>query len=213
MRSICDFNLSTPRNRTQSSNECGIVINNTVSGKRVETKTKRRASSFPETLTYPDIASVQGSPLDFPPTPTPPVGVEYPTQTREIILESPELLEAKMQVEFYKELAQTFSKILKSTNLKLIVNLIDQSGKIIVDATSLCILIGLIVNVPAEQIHIEYEATSEGGCTTKVNPIHKIETIKINHTDFKLGYNEKYNILGDTFAVSLKKVFISKVFD
>jgi hypothetical protein len=212
MRSICDFNLSTPRNRTQSSNECGIVINNTVTGKS-DAKTRRR-SSFPETLTYPDIQSVQGSPLtEYPPGQPPSQGIEYPVQSRDVILESPEFLEAKAQADFYKELAHTFSKILKSTNLKLIVNLIDQSGKIIVDAGSLCTLIGLIVNVPSDQIHIEYESSSAGeGCTTKINPICKIETIKINHIDFKLGYNEKYNILGDTFAVSLKKVFITSTF-
>jgi hypothetical protein len=153
---------------------------------------------------------VGASPLEFPPPQTPPV--EY--QSRDVVLEPTELLEAKSQAEFYKELAYTFSKILKSTNLKLIVNLIDQSGKIIVDASSLCVLIGLIVNVPADQIHIEYESGSVGeGCSTKINPICKVDTIKINHIDFKLGYNEKYNILSDTFAVSLKKVFISKLAD
>jgi hypothetical protein len=206
MRSICDFNLSTPRNRTQSSNECGIVINNTVTGK---TDTKAKHRSFPETITYPDIASVQGSPLDYPPG-QPPPPVEY--QSRDVVVESPELLEARLQASFYRELATTFSKILKSTNIKLIANLIDQSGKIIVDATSLCLLIGLITNVPAEQIHIEYESSGDVKCpTSKFNPICRISTIKINHIDFKLGYNEKYNILSDTFAISLKKVFIADI--
>jgi hypothetical protein len=31
MSSLVDFNISTPRNRRQSSNECDVVINNHVS--------------------------------------------------------------------------------------------------------------------------------------------------------------------------------------
>jgi hypothetical protein len=112
--------------------------------------------------------------------------------------------------ELYKLLAITFSHILKDNNPKLIANIIDNSGKIIVDAGNLVKIIALITNSPETDIHIEYVNNDGNGCTacTKINPIKKIENIKIGYVDFKLGYNDKYNILADTFNISLKKCII-----
>jgi hypothetical protein len=133
------------------------------------------------------------------------IGVKYPNAED---LQN-QIVELKLQVDFYQELAHTFSKILKSNNIKLLTNLIDQSGKIILDTESLCILIGLITNSNAGQVNIQYESTDGDGCFAKINPIHKIETIKIGYIDFQLGYNTQYNTLQEKFAVSLRKVIVS----
>ena len=92
----------------------------------------------------------------------------------------------------------------------MIANIIDNSGKIIVEATSLVKIIALICNTLESEIHIEYVVNKEGGCTacTKINPIKRIENIKIGYVDFKLGYNDKYNILADMFNISMKKCII-----
>ena len=42
----------------------------------------------------------------------------------------------------------------------------------------------------------------------KINPIKRIEAIKVAGLDFKLTYNEKYNMLTDEYSVSLRKVLI-----
>jgi hypothetical protein len=131
--------------------------------------------------------------------------VSYPN-TEEI---TNQIIELKAQVEFYEELAQTFSKILKSNNIKLIANLIDQSGKIILDAESLCILIGMITSSNPATVNIQYESNEEGGCFAKINLIHKIKTIKIGVIDFNLGFNAQYNTLQQKFAVSLKRVVVN----
>ena len=99
---------------------------------------------------------------------------------------------------------------LKDNNAKLIANIIDNSGKIIVEAGNLIKIIALITNTAETDIHIEYVNNDGAGCMacTKINPIKKIENIKIGYVDFKLGFNDKYNILSDTFNVSLKKCII-----
>jgi hypothetical protein len=129
----------------------------------------------------------------------------YPT-AEDLITQVTEL---KSQVEFYQELAHTFSKILKNNNVKLIANLIDQSGKIILDAESLCILIGLITSSDPATVSIQYESNDEGGCFAKINLIHKVKSIKIGVIDFNLGFNAQYNTLQENFAVSLKRVVVS----
>ena len=112
--------------------------------------------------------------------------------------------------ELYKLLALTFSNILKDNNAKLIANIIDNSGKIIVEAGNLIKIIALITGASETDIHIEYVNNDGAGCAacTKINPIKKIENIKIGFVDFKLGFNDKYNILTDTFNISLKKCII-----
>ena len=126
-----------------------------------------------------------------------PVNVETPTSVSE-------------SVDLYKLLALTFSNILKDNNPKLIANVIDNSGKIVVEAGNLIKIIALITNTLESEIHIEYVNNDGAGCSacTKINPIKKIENIKIGYVDFKLGFNDKYNILSDTFNVSLKKCII-----
>lgn len=114
--------------------------------------------------------------------------------------------ELRSNVGFYHELAQTFSKILKSNNIDLLAKIIDNSGKIILDAESLCNLIGLIVeNI---DVALQYEE-KEAACLNKINPSHKLENVKVRNLDFKRCYNNLYNILQDKCAVSLPIILVS----
>ena len=135
----------------------------------------------------------------------------YPTyppmvMERSVNLEDNTSNEVNYELEMYKLLAKTYGDILRNNNAKLIANLIDPSGKVIVEAESLVRIIALTCEVSPETIHIEYEAT--GGCCVKINPIRKVKNIKVNNLDFKLGYNEKYNNLTDIYHISLKKTII-----
>jgi hypothetical protein len=166
----------------------GVVIHNTVNGEPAKPE-------FPTSLTYPSLepTSVMGTVVE---KALPSI---YPTPEQD-------------ELEFYKELALTFAKILRHTDGKLLANIIDPSGKIIVEPGSLCKMISLLLHCPIEDIHIEIETRprrGSGGCViTKTGKICKVEAIKINHTDFHLGFNEKYNILTDSYSISLKKVYV-----
>jgi hypothetical protein len=193
------------------------VINNTVTGSKAETAAKGKAaqfkgSKFPEQVTYPDISSVQATPLE-PAYPPPPSRRDATPEGQEDVplpIKDSGFNDLAQQVKFYSQLAETFSNLLKTCNAKLLVNLIDTSGKIIVDTMSLCKLIGLITHEDPSSVMITYESSAGEGCRASINPIAKIKAIKINCCDFSLRYNEHFNILSDIYAVSLKKVFLSE---
>ena len=128
-----------------------------------------------------------------------------PVVEREVTIEE---TPSSNDLELYKTLSLTLANILKTNNIKLLANLIDTSGKVILDAISLVKLIGLITDTPQEQVSIEYQTKEDVGCLSKNNPVKIIETIKVNHQDFKLCFNQQYNILSDTYSISLRKMII-----
>ena len=205
MARIVDFNINNAKHIPSTSSSCNIVINNT----KTSDNQAPQSPQFPQQLVYPP-------PLDNPPPGYGDSGnVKYfPSvnpnmyQSRSVDIES--IPEVRFE-ELYKLLAITFSNILKDNNAKLIANIIDNSGKIIIDATNLVQIIALICAARETDIHIEYVSKEkEVGCIacSKVNPIKQIENIKIGYIDFKLGFNDKYNMLSDTFNISLKKCII-----
>ena len=184
MARIVDFNVNATKHRPMNNNSCNVVINNNATQEKLQ---------YPQEVVYnpPDYAFQSVNPVA--------------TTTGE----SNHVNNISME-ELYKLLAITFSNILKDNNAKLIANIIDNSGKIIVEAGNLIKIIALITGASETDIHIEYVNNDGAGCSacTKINPIKKIENIKIGYVDFKLGFNDKYNILSDTFNVSLKKCII-----
>ena len=189
MARIVDFNLNATKHRPMNNNSCNVVIHNN--------NASQETPRYPQEVVYnpPDFTNFQSV---------------NPVQSRNVDTVSNETGNAINMEELYKLLALTFSTILKDNNSKLIANIIDNSGKIIVEAGNLVKIIALITNSLESDIHIEYVNNDDVGCTAcrKINPIKKIENIKIGYVDFKLGYNDKYNILCDTFNVSLKKCII-----
>ena len=97
--------------------------------------------------------------------------------------------------------------ILKSNNVKLIANLIDQSGKVILSASDLLTAISLALGIDPNGVKIQYE-DPDPSCLGKVNPIKIISTIKVCGYDFNLAYNKQYNQLTDEFGISLTKCLI-----
>ena len=193
MARIVDFNINTAKTIPTNTNSCSVVINNVKN--TGGTTENRNQSQFPQQVVYPEIPNEQFQS----------VAPSFMTRTTNVDTNNVNL------ENLYKLLAITFSNILKDNNAKLIANIIDNSGKIIVDASNLIRIIALITNSMEGDIHIEYvNKDKEGGCTgmSKINPIKQIENIKIGYVDFKLGYNDKYNILADTFNISLKKCII-----
>ena len=194
MARIVDFNINHSRSLPHTSSSCSVVINN------VKSTNSTAAPEYPQQMVYPNPVS-ENTESKYYPSVSPNIYTQSATTP---------ISEANFE-ELYKLLAITFSNILKDNNPKLIANLIDNSGKIIVDATNLVRIIALICAAPETDIHIEYiNKDKEVGCMAcaKINPIKQIENIKIGYIDFKLGFNDKYNMLADTFNISLKKCII-----
>ena len=194
MARIVDFNVNATRHRPMNNNSCSVVINNNSSTEKFGGASGASgALQYPQEVVYnpPDMNNFQSV---------------NPVQSNMNAVSN----ELQNLEEFYKLLALTFSNILKDNNPKLIANIIDNSGKIIVEAGNLVKIIALITGARETDIHIEYINNDGAGCAacTKINPIKKIENIKIGYVDFKLGFNDKYNILTDTFNISLKKCII-----
>ena len=212
MARIVDFNINNAKHIPSTSSSCNIVINNTKTSEPQSAQTPQMVNppEYPQRLVYPppleNPASTYGDSManvKLFPSVSPNI-----YQSRSVNVET--IPEVKFE-ELYKLLALTFSNILKDNNSKLIANLIDNSGKIIIDATNLVRIIALLCGALETDIHIEYvNKDKEGGCIacSKINPIKQIENIKIGYIDFKLGFNDRYNILCDTFNISLRKCII-----
>ena len=218
MDRIADFNISSNRQRHRNTNSCNVVINNNHSvTSAVQRRVKPRSESQyglpplpPKTaadkqnVVYPTPTFAESSPYEEPQggRAACPLGVVE----REVTLAETEPLNGN-ELDLFKTIAKTFGEILRDNNPKLIANLIDQSGKVIVDAENLVRIVALVCQAHPESINIEYEV-KESGCCGKFNPIKNIEAIKVAGLDFKLTYNEKYNMLTDQYSISLRKVLI-----
>ena len=184
MIKISEFNPSIS-NKKESSNSanCKVIINNSPSG------------------------SISPSTSQTNPTLETSISTETPTLNNYV----PEYISSAnltiRENELFKHLAVSFSNILKSNNPKLIANLVDQSGKVILAANDLVTAISLILGINESSVKINYE-DPEAGCLGKINPIKKISSIKTNGYDFQLHFNKEYNTLTEDFGVSLVKCLI-----
>ena len=202
MDRIADFNISSNRQRHRNTNSCNVVINNNHSNSTPQFRSVTGAPPRnPGTVVYPSVNQSMT-------TENPYANVEPPIIERDVTLtdDNGQPLNGN-ELDLYKTIAKTYGHILKDNNPKLVANLIDQSGRVIIDAESLIKIVALVCQVQPESINIEYEL-SGGGCCAKINPIKRIEAIKVAGLDFKLTYNEKYNMLTDEYSVSLRKVLI-----
>ena len=189
MIKISEFNPSISNKKESSTSaNCKVIINNSPN---VSTAT---STSTPTLETIPETVES----LNTSATPTLNNYVPEYTTSNNLMLRENDL---------FKHLAVSFSNILKSNNPKLIANLVDQSGKVILSANDLITAIALILGINESSVKISYE-DPEAGCLAKVNPIKKISSIKANGYDFQLAFNREYNTLTDDFGVSLVSCLI-----
>ena len=194
MIKISEFNPSISNKKESSTSaNCKVIINNTPSSSEILTteKPSEKSSEKPKDPEPIPIMTpcVEPTLNNYVP--------EYTTSNTLMLREN----------DLFKHLAVSFSKILKSNNPKLIANLVDQSGKVILSAHDLVTAISLILGINESLVKISYE-DPEAGCLAKVNPIKKISSIKANGYDFQLAFNREYNTLSDDFGVSLVSCLI-----
>ena len=194
MIKISEFNPSISNKKESSTSaNCKVIINNTPSSSEILTteKPSEKPSEKPKDPEPIPIMTpcVEPTLNNYVP--------EYTTSNTLMLREN----------DLFKHLAVSFSNILKSNNPKLIANLVDQSGKVILSAHDLVTAISLILGINESSVKISYE-DPEAGCLAKVNPIKKISSIKANGYDFQLAFNREYNTLSDDFGVSLVSCLI-----
>ena len=203
MIKISEFNPSIS-NKKESSNSanCKVIINNSPSGSISPSTSQTNPTGQTGPISSLE-TSISTGPISSNPTDqTGPITLnnyvpEYSTSENLMLREN----------ELFKHLAVSFSNILKSNNPKLIANLVDQSGKVILAANDLVTAISLILGINESSVKINYE-DPEAGCLGKINPIKKISSIKTNGYDFQLHFNKEYNTLTEDFGVSLVKCLI-----
>ena len=203
MIKISEFNPSIS-NKKESSNSanCKVIINNSPSGSISPSTSQTNPTGQTGPISSLE-TSISTGPISSNPTgQTGPISLnnyvpEYKTSENLMLREN----------ELFKHLAVSFSNILKSNNPKLIANLVDQSGKVILAANDLVTAISLILGINESSVKINYE-DPEAGCLGKINPIKKISSIKTNGYDFQLHFNKEYNTLTEDFGVSLVKCLI-----
>ena len=203
MIKISEFNPSIS-NKKESSNSanCKVIINNSPSGSISPSTSQTNPTGQTGPISSLE-TSISTGPISSNPTgQTGPISLndyvpEYSTSENLMLREN----------ELFKHLAVSFSNILKSNNPKLIANLVDQSGKVILAANDLVTAISLILGINESSVKINYE-DPEAGCLGKINPIKKISSIKTNGYDFQLHFNKEYNTLTEDFGVSLVKCLI-----
>ena len=199
MIKISDFTPSVSRHHSQcNSANCKVVINNSGQSALAPRSIPARPLSC---SIYPDVKTrtvVINS------------GDEEHQATQQATTQETTEMSPSNYIQLYKHLAKTFSSILKTINAKLLANIIDPSGKVILDGQNLAVAIALLLNTDESNVKISYE-DPDVACIGKVNPIKKISTIKVNGYDFNLMYNKEYNVLGEEFDVSLSSVLIFKI--
>ena len=103
-------------------------------------------------------------------------------------------------------------------NYESVINLIDDSGLIILPYEDLIHIIAVLCEVPDQDVKIQYFIDDDISCCTvvsKLSPIKEINTIKVTKNgvtnDLNLSYNDIYNKIVDEYKISLDRFFV-KIF-
>jgi len=204
MNHLADFNISQLKHRQQSanSNTCNVTLNNCVKDAPPEPSPSYAEGAWQSPCRtdgrspYPPGQAAFGTGMQ-----ARAYGLVEPTGPTEASIDPWDAFLDRI-------IAQTLSRILETNKRILLSNVIDLSGKIIVDIIDLVSVIGITCRVPAEQVTIKYERHEVSCCLGKFNPITNITDIKVNSLSYKLAYNEKYNLPEDVYGLSLKRICV-----
>jgi len=99
--------------------------------------------------------------------------------------------------------------LLTVNDYKLLVNIVDQSKRIIFCSADLKILISVFIGCKVDDVTINLLPLDvSSGCLCKNIPsmYQDVENIKIKERDFKLMYNTAFNTLKDVYHVCMDRV-------
>lgn len=229
---LIEFNVGDPKSNQQTASkvDCSITINNRVTppspGHKVEAQGDMKVPNGPEH--EGDVILNERNIEVFAPTAQnanghfdPRVNVAVRPKTRSVPSSTERFLvvsrqpvitseEIENNIDFLKKLNTILTNTLTCENRKLVANMIDSSGKVILTGQDLCELIAEMLNIDAKQVNISYvEGQIESSCfRIKIMPFKEILNIKIDNQDFRSSQNEAYNVLTDIYKISLNTVYI-----
>ncbi len=195
MSRIADFNIVTSRHKHRNINDCSVVINNNNSSTTDAAKKNESVPPYPSSVVYPSVSL------------TPDLSPEI--VARGVTVDDND---NDYELALYKMTSTIKDGILKTNNIKMLANVLDTSGKIIIGAEDLVKTVGLACSIPSEKVNIKYIAV-DGTCCGKINPVRSIDTIKVDNQDMVIAFNDKYNMIENKFNISLKRVVIPNSFD
>ena len=115
--------------------------------------------------------------------------------------------------EFHRKRAEILTNIVCVDNKKLLSNLFDSSGKVIISAQDFCELVALMVSndntkVNPSDIVLTLREDFISSCLKiKISPYKKIVSIRINNQDLQDAQREAYNMLTNTYKISTETVY------
>ena len=229
--------------QTASKVDCQITINNTNTNPNTSADSQRRKSknmsrdikltggvevfNSEDNLTddvetqSTDRSSITMSEKDFEAKVNVPVNVRkrsLPTSAERFVMVSRQPIitteEIENNIEFHKKRAEILTNALCMDDKKLLANLIDNSGKVIISAQEFCELVSIMLSnddyqVNASDIAITFQEELITSCfKVHVTPYKHITAIKINNQDFHNVQNEAYNALTDKYKISVEQVYV-----
>lgn len=123
--------------------------------------------------------------------------------------------EIEHNIEFHKKRAEILTNTLCTNDVKLLSNLIDGSGKVIISAQEFCELVALMLSnedmqVNPSDINLTLQEEYISSCLkVQISPFKKVVSIKIDNQDFHNIQNEAYNTLTDTYKISVDTVYVT----
>ena len=118
-------------------------------------------------------------------------------------------------INVYKKLMNIYKNALLD-DPQLTLNLIDQSGKIILRSSDLVDIIAHCCDVNKSCVKITYYVDEDITCcsiASKINPVKEIQSIQIfknnQNLDLMINFNGVYNQINDEFKISLQRVLVS----
>lgn len=239
---LIEFNCGDPKSNQQTASkvDCQITINNSQisggNGTTSEKKSERRPSrnikitdgievfesESSENRQDEELNSIENTnSCEFNTKVSVPVKAKVrsvPTSTERFVMVSRQPIvtteEIENNVEFHKKLIEILTNTLCMDDKKLLANLIDTSGKIIVSGQDFCELVALMLStedyqVRPSDINLTLQEEYISTCLkVQVSPLKAITSIKINNQDFYNVQNEAYNALTDIYKISLRMVYV-----
>lgn len=240
---VIEFNCGDPKSNQQTASkvDCQITINNNQSGGAQSDGNRRVGSRGVKCVDGIEVFvddSDQGADVEVQADQTPqisasastgdfntrvnipvkPVARSIPTSSERFVVVSrqPVILSESISenVAFLKKINDILVHLLTQDDKKLLVQLIDQSGKIILTGEDLCEVIVAAYTaagqtITKEQISIAYQDQIISSCLKiQISPFKRIMSIKVDGQDFTSFQHEAASFITEECKISLTDVYI-----
>ena len=237
---LIEFNCGDPKSNQQTASkvDCQITINNSQISKKSKPKkqTERNvklvneievfdSESSEDTETQPVIEKTFRN-EEFNTKVNIPVKSKsrsIPSSTERFVMVSRQPIvtseEIENNIEFHKKRAEILTNTLCLNDKKLVANLIDRSGKVIISAQEFCELVAIMLSNEESQVNPSdigltlQEEVLPSCLKVHISPFKQITSIKINNQDFHNIQNEAYNTLTDIYKISVNTVYVTPFFE